>query len=103
MVSRLFNLNNGPIKFDGNLKGVKEWISVSPKIKRDLIGKQPNQKPNFNMNLQDQIEAYLNSHPEPKRSDMNELHTRILQVYPDVNCGMMTAKMPTIRLLLTLP
>ena len=34
------------------------------------------------MNIQEQIENYITSHPEPKRSDMEKLHTHILQVLP---------------------
>ncbi|MEN0055239.1 MAG: hypothetical protein AAGC65_16310 [Mucilaginibacter sp.] len=34
------------------------------------------------MNIQEQIEAYIASQPEPKRSDMQELHHFILQVLP---------------------
>ena len=34
------------------------------------------------MNVQDQIEAYITSQPEPKRSDMQALHRLILQVMP---------------------
>jgi hypothetical protein len=34
------------------------------------------------MNVQQQIEAYMNSQPEPKRSDMQTLHHLILQVMP---------------------
>ncbi len=34
------------------------------------------------MNVQEQINAYINSQPEPKRSDMQELHDIILQVMP---------------------
>jgi hypothetical protein len=34
------------------------------------------------MNLQEQIEAYINSQPEPKRTDMQELHMHILQTLP---------------------
>ena len=34
------------------------------------------------MNVQEQIEAYITSQPEPKRSDMQELHRIILQVMP---------------------
>ena len=34
------------------------------------------------MNVQEQIEAYINSQPEPKRNDMKELHRIILQVMP---------------------
>jgi len=34
------------------------------------------------MNVQDQINEYIASQPEPKRSDMQELHQLILQVLP---------------------
>jgi hypothetical protein len=34
------------------------------------------------MNVQEQIEEYIASQPEPKRSDMRELHLRTLQVSP---------------------
>src|SRR5438270_1549387 len=34
------------------------------------------------MNVQAQIEVYLTSQPEPKRSDMQELHRIILEVKP---------------------
>ena len=34
------------------------------------------------MNVQEQIEAYINSQPEPKRFDMQELHRTILQIMP---------------------
>ena len=34
------------------------------------------------MKIQEQIEAYINSQPEPKRSDMQELHRLILEIMP---------------------
>src|SRR4051812_47874541 len=34
------------------------------------------------MNTQDQIKKYISSQPEPKRTDMQELHKFILQVLP---------------------
>ena len=34
------------------------------------------------MNVQEQIKAYITSQPEPKRSDMQELHNLIQQVRP---------------------
>ena len=34
------------------------------------------------MNIQEQIKKYIASQPEPKRSDMQELHRMILQVMP---------------------
>jgi hypothetical protein len=36
------------------------------------------------MEIQNQIEAYIDSQPEPKRSDMKELHSVILGIMP--NC-----------------
>ena len=32
--------------------------------------------------MQEQIKTYIDSHPEPKRSDMQALHRIILQVMP---------------------
>lgn len=34
------------------------------------------------MKVQEQIETYIASHPEPKRSDLQVLHDRILQIGP---------------------
>ena len=34
------------------------------------------------MNVQEQIKKYIASHPEPKRSDIQALHSFILQVFP---------------------
>lgn len=34
------------------------------------------------MNVQEQIETYIASHPEPKRSDLQALHDRIMQISP---------------------
>jgi len=34
------------------------------------------------MNVEEQIKAYITGQPEPKRSDMQELYTRILGVLP---------------------
>jgi hypothetical protein len=34
------------------------------------------------MSIQDQIEKYITSQPEPKRNDMQELHNTILQALP---------------------
>jgi hypothetical protein len=36
----------------------------------------------MSMNVQEQIEAYITSQPEPKRSDMQEIHRIILQAMP---------------------
>src|SRR5438876_12459033 len=35
------------------------------------------------MNVQEQIKKYITSQPEPKRSDMRELHRHTLQVSPE--------------------
>ncbi len=35
------------------------------------------------MSIQKQIQEYINSQPEPKRNDMNELHRMILQFNPE--------------------
>jgi hypothetical protein len=35
-----------------------------------------------NMNVQEQIQKHITSQPEPKRSDMQELHRTILEVMP---------------------
>jgi hypothetical protein len=37
----------------------------------------------FNMNIQEQIKEYIASQPEPKRSDIQELHRTTLQVLPE--------------------
>jgi len=34
------------------------------------------------MNIQEQIQKYISSQPEPKRSDMEALHQTILEVMP---------------------
>src|SRR2546423_1406034 len=34
------------------------------------------------VNIQEQIKKYINSHPEPKRSDMQALHLLTLQILP---------------------
>jgi len=36
----------------------------------------------MDMNVQEQIKIYISSQPEPKRSDMQELHSIILQITP---------------------
>ena len=35
------------------------------------------------MNLQEQINKYITSQPEPKRGDMEELHRLMIQVLPE--------------------
>ena len=37
----------------------------------------------FDMNIQEQIGTYIASQPEPKRSEVEMLHQRILQVLPE--------------------
>ena len=38
--------------------------------------------PSFNMNIQERIKEYISGQLEPKRSEMQELHLRILQALP---------------------
>ena len=44
------------------------------------------------MNVEEQIKKYINSQPEPKRSDMQELHGIILQVMPACKLWFMDGK-----------
>ncbi|MDB5130206.1 DUF1801 domain-containing protein [Mucilaginibacter sp.] len=44
------------------------------------------------MNVQDQINEYIASQPEPKRTDMQELHTFILQVLPECKLWFLDGK-----------
>ena len=44
------------------------------------------------MNVQEQIKQYITSQPEPKRSDMQELHRIILQVMPECKLWFLDGK-----------
>jgi hypothetical protein len=44
------------------------------------------------MKLQDQIDDYIASQPEPKRSDMQELHERILKIRPECKLWFLDGK-----------
>ena len=44
------------------------------------------------MNIQEQIKQYITSQPEPKRSDMQELHQHILQVLPKCKLWFLAGK-----------
>ena len=44
------------------------------------------------MNVQEQIKEYITSQPEPKRSDMQELHDIILQVMPECKLWFLDGK-----------
>jgi len=44
------------------------------------------------MNVQEQIEEYITSQPEPKRSDMQESHRLILQAMPDCTLWFLDGK-----------
>ena len=46
----------------------------------------------FIMNVQEQIKKYITSHPEPKRSEMLELHLLILQMMPDCKLWFLDGK-----------
>ena len=56
------------------------------------------------MNVQEQIKKYIISQPEPKRSDMRELHRLTLQVSPECKLWFFDGKdsknhtVPTLRL-----
>ncbi len=44
------------------------------------------------MNVQEQIETYITSQPEPKRTDMQALHRRIQEVMPDCKLWFLDGK-----------
>lgn len=44
------------------------------------------------MNIQEQIKEYITSQPEPKRSEMQELHRIILQVMPECKLWFLDGK-----------
>lgn len=44
------------------------------------------------MDVQEQIAAYISSQPEPKRSDMQELHCIILEVMPECKLWFLDGK-----------
>ena len=44
------------------------------------------------MNVQDQINEFIASQPEPKRSEMQELHDLILQINPDAKLWFLDGK-----------
>jgi hypothetical protein len=44
------------------------------------------------MNVQEQIEDYITSQPEPKRTDMHELHRVILQALPECKLWFLDGK-----------
>jgi hypothetical protein len=44
------------------------------------------------MNVQAQIEAYMTSQPEPKRSDMQALHRAMLEIMPDCKLWFLDGK-----------
>ena len=44
------------------------------------------------INIKKQIDAYITSQPEPKRTDMQALHQRIMQVVPDCKLWFLDGK-----------
>ena len=44
------------------------------------------------MNIKKQIDAYITSQPEPKRTDMQALHQRIMQIIPDCKLWFLDGK-----------
>lgn len=55
------------------------------------------------MNVQEQIKEYINSQPEPKRNDMQELHGSHFRCYRIVNYGSTTVKTAKVKLFVILP
>ncbi len=49
------------------------------------------------MNVEEQIDEYIDSQPEPKRSEMEELHARILEIMPAVNYGSWMVKTTKVK------
>jgi hypothetical protein len=50
------------------------------------------------MNVKEQIANYIASQPEPKRSDVQELHRVLLQVSPKFSYGFWMAKIARAKL-----
>jgi hypothetical protein len=46
----------------------------------------------FNMNVQEEIQKYITSQPEPKRSDIQTLHGVILKVMPECKLWFLDGK-----------
>ena len=46
----------------------------------------------MSMNVEREIEVYINSQPESKRSDMQALHSKILQVIPECKLWFLNGK-----------
>lgn len=44
------------------------------------------------MNIKEQIKAYINSQPEPKRAEMQELHQRIIKMLPECKLWFLDGK-----------
>ena len=71
-----------PLSPDPFLYRYSEWgkgrvAQISPAYSQILL-----QRIGIRMNVQEQIEEYITSQPEPKRRDMQALHRIILQVMP---------------------
>lgn len=65
-------------------------------VKRSPTPKGAAQTPNSKlpMNVQQQAEAYINSQPEPKRSDLHALHRTILRTMPNCKLWFLDGKNP---------
>ena len=69
--------------FTASMTNLENLLANLPK--NDRISKYSQillQRIGIRMNVQEQIEEYITSQPEPKRSDMQALHRIILQVMP---------------------
>jgi hypothetical protein len=67
-----------------NCKCKKDASGFNFEVQQNIVALRPKATRNhiFNMNVQEQIQKYITSQPEPKRSDMQALHRTILEVMP---------------------
>src|SRR5215211_6824595 len=56
----------------------------------ERFGQVPTRR--FSMNVHEQIKAYIATQPEPKRSDMHELHGIILELMPECTLWFLDGK-----------
>jgi hypothetical protein len=59
-------------------KSGRKGGATALRFRRERMGQPPE-----HMNIQEQIEKHITSQPEPKRSEMRELHRLTLQVSPE--------------------
>ena len=49
------------------------------------------------MNIEEQIKAHIANHPEPKRSEIEELHNMILKIMPTSKLWFWMVKMRMVK------